>query len=141
MTATTETTTTLEIRSIHPVLVVSDIARTKAFYESLLGLTTTFDADWFVQQRVPTPGGVELGAVAAGHPTIPAGWERAANLIVTVEVDDARVARDRTDRLGAPVVMELRDEDFGQRHFMVTDPDGILVDVVEYLFIPSGDES
>ncbi len=141
MTQQTDHTTDLEIRSVHPVLVVSDVARTRAFYEVLLGLATTFDSDWFVQLREPTPGGVELGAVAAGHPTIPAGWEQAANLIVTVEVDDARVARRRAAGLGAPVVMELRDEDFGQRHFMVSDPDGVLVDVVEYLFVPTGDES
>ncbi|MEO1065397.1 MAG: VOC family protein [Actinomycetota bacterium] len=141
MTTNTDRPSAIEVRSVHPVLVVSDIAATRAFYEALLGLATTFDADWFVQLRTSAPGGVELGAVAAGHPTVPAGWERPANLIVTVEVDDARVARERARTLDAPVVMELRDETFGQRHFMVSDPDGVLVDVVEYLFIPDGDGS
>lgn len=26
--------------------------------------------------------------------------------------------------------MELRSEDFGQRHFMVADPNGVLIDVI-----------
>lgn len=30
---------------------------------------------------------------------------------------------------GLEMPLELRDEDFGQRHFMVTDPNGVLVDV------------
>lgn len=36
----------------------------------------------------------------------------------------------------ATIAQELRDEEFGQRHFMVVDPDGLLVDVVETLFVP-----
>ena len=29
-----------------------------------------------------------------------------------------------------PIALELRDEDFGQRHFIVSGPDGVLVDVI-----------
>jgi len=32
---------------------------------------------------------------------------------------------------GLSAVLELRDEDFGQRHFIITDPVGNLVDVIE----------
>ena len=30
---------------------------------------------------------------------------------------------------GLTIVRELRDEDYGQRHFMITDPDKVLIDV------------
>jgi uncharacterized glyoxalase superfamily protein PhnB len=45
------------------------------------------------------------------------------------------MAFDNAMRHGLPVAQELRDEEFGQRHFIVVDPDGLLVDVVEQLFI------
>jgi hypothetical protein len=34
----------------------------------------------------------------------------------------------RRDRLRAE--LELRSEDFGQRHFIVADPNGVLIDVI-----------
>ena len=33
--------------------------------------------------------------------------------------------------LGAEIAQELRDEEFGQRHFMAVEPNGLLVDVYE----------
>ncbi len=138
-TAATGSAPGVVVHSVHPVVVVRDVDATQRFYAELFGLPTTFDADWFVQLRADTLGGVELAAVQAGHPTVPSGWETPANVLVTVEVDDASAARERAGRMGLEPVMELRDEAFGQRHFMVADPDGVLVDVVEYLFIPDSE--
>ena len=136
---TADATPGVTVRSVHPVVVVRDVDATQRFYTDLFGLPTTYDADWFVQLRAEALGGVELAAVQAGHPTVPAGWETPAHVLVTVEVDDATSARERAERMGLEPVMELRDEAFGQRHFMVADPDGVLVDVVEYLFIPDSE--
>ena len=47
-----------------------------------------------------------------------------------MEVPDVDVVYARAQRAGRPLAQELRDEVFGQRHFMVADPDGALVDVV-----------
>ena len=30
-----------------------------------------------------------------------------------------------------PVLLDLRDEDFGQRHFITADPNGVLIDVIK----------
>ena len=32
---------------------------------------------------------------------------------------------------GLPVLRTLRDEDFGQRHFITADPNGVLIDVIK----------
>ncbi|WP_245743527.1 hypothetical protein [Lentzea fradiae] len=34
------------------------------------------------------------------------------------------------EEAGLPVVLPLRSEEFGQRHLIVTDPAGVLVDVI-----------
>jgi hypothetical protein len=39
---------------------------------------------------------------------------------------------------GVPILIELRDEDFGQRHFITQDPSGVLVDVIK--MIPPSEE-
>ena len=32
---------------------------------------------------------------------------------------------------GLPMLLPLRDEDFGQRHFITQDPNGVLIDVIK----------
>lgn len=56
--------------------------------------------------------------------------------MISFEVADATAVHERAVLLGVTIAQELRDEQFGQRHFMAVDPDGLLVDVVEMLFIP-----
>lgn len=34
-------------------------------------------------------------------------------------------------KAGLPITLPLRDEPFGQRHFIITDPAGTLVDVIK----------
>ena len=74
---------------------------------------------------------VQLAFVRAGHESIPAGYRsRPRGCLVTVETDDVDGLYERAQTRGDEIVMELRDEPWGQRHFMVRDPDGLLVDVI-----------
>ncbi|HWV76378.1 MAG TPA: VOC family protein [Isoptericola sp.] len=118
------------ITSLYPVLAVSDVPGAARFYADLLGMTTTFTSDWYVSLR---SGAAELAVVDADHETIPepARGARAAGLLVTVEVDDVDAVHARVLAAGGhDVLLPLRDEAFGQRHFIVAGPDGALVDVV-----------
>lgn len=45
------------------------------------------------------------------------------------EVDDVHTRL--TGEAGITPVLPLRDEDFGQRHFIVAAPDNVLVDVIQ----------
>ncbi len=47
-----------------------------------------------------------------------------------MEVDDVDAVHACAVSAGLPIVLGLRSEDFGQRHFMTVDPDGLLVDVI-----------
>ncbi|GAB3102088.1 VOC family protein [Isoptericola nanjingensis] len=118
------------ITSLYPVLAVSDVPGAARFYADLLGMTPTFSSDWYVSLR---SGTAELAVVDADHETIPepARGARAAGVLVTAEVDDVDAVHARVLAAGAhDVLLPLRDEEFGQRHFIVAGPDGVLVDVV-----------
>lgn len=119
--------------ALYPVTMSTDPARTAAFYRELLELEPTFVSDWYVSLSAPG-GGAQLATVRRDHGSVPAGFRAApSGTLVTVEVEDAAAARDRATGLAAPVELELRDEPWGQRHFIVRDPDGALVDVVELI--------
>ncbi|HEY8467507.1 MAG TPA: VOC family protein [Solirubrobacterales bacterium] len=119
------------LSSFYPVICTDEVAATRDFYMRYFGFEVVFDAGWYVSLRQPG-GAYELGIVDAQHPTVPEGFRAAASgLILNFEVEDvdAEYRRLVVDG-GLEPQLELRSEDFGQRHFMVVDPAGVLVDVI-----------
>lgn len=116
--------------SFYPVVMTTDAAAAARFFQDHFGFAQTFAADWYVSL---VRDGAELAFLASDHETIPSGFGTpAGGILLNVEVDDARAAYRRlvADR-GLDCVLTLRDEPFGQRHFIVVAPGGILVDVIE----------
>ncbi|HCS59899.1 MAG TPA: glyoxalase [Microbacterium sp.] len=120
----------MNITSFYPVLMVDDVAASAQFYRDVLGFETTFEADWYVSLRYD---GGELAILARMHETIPEGFREAVGgLLLNVEVADAATEHARmVGELGLTERLPLRDEDFGQRHFIVEAPGGVLIDVIE----------
>lgn len=119
----------MSISSIYPVLMTSDVAAASVFFRDWFGFETTFETDWYVSLRNDA---WELAVVDAAHPTVPAGrGTPAAGLLINIEVDDVDSYHRRLV-VDGPLdeLLSLRSEDFGQRHFIVAGPDGVLVDVI-----------
>lgn len=65
------------------------------------------------------------------HETIPAeGRSAVSGLILDFEVEDVDTEYARLMGEGLPMLLALRDEPFGQRHFITRDPNGVLIDVI-----------
>ena len=120
----------MKVTSFYPVLMVDDVADTARFYREHLGFETTFEADWYVSLCFD---GGELAVLDRAHETIPDGFRMpVAGLLLNIEVDDAAAAHSRlVGEAGLTERLTLRDEDFGQRHFIIEAPGGVLVDVIE----------
>jgi len=121
----------MNITSFYPVLMVDDVAASAHFYREVLGFHTTFEADWYVSLRHDDAG--ELAILDRSHQTIPEGFrEPVDGLLINVEVSDAGAEYARmVEGLRLPQRLALRDEPFGQRHFIVEAPGGVLIDVIE----------
>jgi catechol 2,3-dioxygenase-like lactoylglutathione lyase family enzyme len=121
----------MALSSFYPVICTDRLAQTRDFYLERLDFEVTFDASWYVSlRRRDSP--YELAIVDAEHSTIPEGFRSGvAGLILNFEVDDvdAEYRRLITDG-GLEPRLELRSENFGQRHFIVSDPAGVLIDVI-----------
>lgn len=118
------------ITSFYPVVQVHGPRAAADFFRTHFGFEETFAADWYVSLR---NGPHELAFLHPDHETIPSGYGHpAAGVLLNVEVDDATEAYRRLSGLpDAPVRLELRDEPFGQRHFILEGPGHVLVDVIE----------
>jgi catechol 2,3-dioxygenase-like lactoylglutathione lyase family enzyme len=123
----------MKTNSYYPVLMTHDVAATSAFYARHFGMRPLFEAEWYVHLQSADDAHVNLGIVAADHPSVPepARGRGAGGLLINFEVDDADAAYERLRAQGLPMLQELRDEPFGQRHFITADPNGVLIDVIK----------
>ncbi|WP_052849100.1 VOC family protein [Streptomyces avicenniae] len=130
----------MRLTGFYPVIGTTDVAESHDFYTRLLGFETTFEADWYVSLRHTADPRFELALLDPTHPTVPEGYRvPARGLLLNVEVADVDAEWERlVTREGLRPVLALRDEDFGQRHFIVPDPNGVLIDVITPI-APSAD--
>ena len=122
----------MKTTSYYPVLMTGDVAATAAFYVRHFRFQSLFESDWYVHLQSSEDKRVNLGIVQGDHETIPEpGRGRASGLLINFEVRDVDAVHERLVAAGVPVVRSLRDEDFGQRHFIVADLNGVLIDVIK----------
>lgn len=117
----------------YPVLMTDRVAETARYYEQHFRFTRLFDSDWYVHLQSVEDAGVNLAILDGDHATIPqaARGGRASGVLLNFEVADASAEYQRVLDQGLDVQLALRDEAFGQRHFIVKDPNGVLIDVIQ----------
>jgi catechol 2,3-dioxygenase-like lactoylglutathione lyase family enzyme len=122
----------MKLTGFYPVIGTAKLRESRDFSTRLLEFETTFEADWYVSLRRPGAPGYELALLDHTHPTIPEGHRvPAQGLLLNFEVEDVDAEWERlVIGEGLHPVLALRSEDFGQRHFIVADPNGVLIDVI-----------
>ncbi|MBZ9986749.1 VOC family protein [Mesorhizobium sp. BH1-1-5] len=122
----------MKTTSYYPVLMTNDVAGTAAFYVEHFRFKALFESDWYAHLQSAEDRRVNLGIVQGDHETIPQeGRGRASGLLINFEVRDPDAVYERIVAAGLPILRSLRDEPFGQRHFITRDPNGVLIDVIK----------
>lgn len=122
----------MPLQSFYPVLIADDVAASARFYTEHMGFVPTFESDWYVSLAHRENPAHELAVLRRDHQTIPEGFRgRSSSLLLNFEVSDAAAEYERLREAGLRIVLPLRDEAFGQRHFIGVDPGGVMVDVIE----------
>jgi catechol 2,3-dioxygenase-like lactoylglutathione lyase family enzyme len=121
----------MKATSYYPVIMTGDVAGTVAFYAEHFDFEPLFESDWYVHLSSRDDRSINLAILDGGHETIPeAGRGKVSGLLLNFEVEDVDAVHDRVVAAGLPVMRSLRDEDFGQRHFITADPNGVLIDII-----------
>lgn len=115
-------------------VVTDKVRESKEFYVRLFGCEVLYhgEDDWIVLLQL---GGSELAFMKPGLAFQPERYRspfQGQGLWIAVDVDDVDAEYERLRALGAPIEVPLRDEPWGDRHFVVVDPNGIGVDVVRH---------
>ena len=116
----------------YPVIQTNDVSSTACFYEQHFCFERAFDSDWYVHLQSSEDPAVNLAVLQADHETIPPeGRGTVGGVIINFEVEDVDAQYQRLRDAGLPMLIECRDEAFGQRHFVTKDPNGVLIDVIK----------
>jgi uncharacterized glyoxalase superfamily protein PhnB len=119
----------MKVLRIVPNLSSVLFAASRDFYVEMFDLVVSVEHDdWYLQLMSSD----NLGFVKPDHELF-AGRAAAAGsyaLVLTIHVDDVDGAYVRAKKIGAEIAAEIRDEEYGQRHFLVVDPNGLLLNVM-----------
>lgn len=119
---------------------VDDVSASAAFARQHFGFREEMSADGFVSLAREGVG-FNLVFLRTGLASIqPESLRRqpAGGLIVAFVVDDIddQYARLRAD--GVPITTELQTEPWGERFFQITDPNGVIFQLVQWVRDPQG---
>ena len=115
-----------------PVFIVNSLNAVKAFYSSHFGFGVAFENEWYL--HLVSESGIQIGFLLPNQPTQPDIFHQVYGgngVIFSLEVEDADSAFAEAKEKSLEIVLELRSEDWGQRHFCVKDPNGIYLDIVQ----------
>lgn len=116
----------------YPVIQTNDVAGTTAFYVENFRFRVAFESDWYTHLQSTEDEKVNLAILQGDHETIPAeGRGTVAGVILNFEVEDVDAEYARAQAAGLLILKSIRDEDFGQRHYITSDPNGVLIDVIK----------
>jgi len=125
------------ITSLFPTICAESVPETVAFYREMLGFEVVDVSNGYVLLHPPGQPSIRIGIVARDHDSIPsAHYDWPVGVLIGVEVDDVDEVYSKVVEAGACVLRELRDEDYGQRHFITLDPEGTMVDVITRIAVP-----
>jgi catechol 2,3-dioxygenase-like lactoylglutathione lyase family enzyme len=114
---------------LFPLILSSDLAKTRAFYTETLGCEISMEQPGYLQVRFGGPNAPELCFMP---PKPIFGAEAAAfggqGLIISIPVGDPDAVHRQYAAKGAAIVSEPADRPWGWRSFVCRDPNGVLLD-------------
>lgn len=114
-------------------LTVDDVDASSTFFRTHLGYEVAAAADGFVKLIHPDST-ADLVLLRRGTEVLPPEQRdrHADGLIVALTVTGLDAEEARLRAAGAPITLPLREEPWGERLFQLTDPNGIVVQLVEW---------
>ena len=114
-------------------LTVADTEASARFLEQTFEFTREMEADGFVSLTRPDAG-FNVIYLRAGLPTfkpVERAEETAAGLIIALVVEDIDAEWERLK--DGPVLTPIETEEWGERYFQLQDPNGVIVQLVQWM--------
>jgi len=124
----------MKLQKLFPITITDKLTECRDFYTTFFNFKIVFEADWYIHLRHES--GTELAVMLPrldNQPSIIHAPYNGEGVIYSFEAEDAQTEYERLTGLGVTMSYDLKDEEWGQRHFMVKDPAGVVIDIVQHL--------
>ena len=114
------------------VLIVNNLDKAQSFYINNFGFSIAFQNEWYL--HLVSESGIQVAFMLPNQPTQPDIFKKQYDgngFILSLEVDDADQAYSHAKNNLLDIALDLKSEEWGQRHFAIKDPNGIYIDVVQ----------
>lgn len=112
----------MKIKRVDSTISTNKLRESKEFYMKHFAFQLVYESDWYIE--LLAPGNPAIG-VSFTLPQREAGEFFNKGLILSFEVDDADAEYRRLKAAGLEIVQDLVDKPWGERSFVVDDPNGV----------------
>jgi uncharacterized glyoxalase superfamily protein PhnB len=117
--------------NFHPTIVSGKYVPTINFYEDYFGFVATVEQEGFTLLQKANKPGDRIAVFDAAHECVAERVNPVQGLILNMPVDDVRKIYDLLYMEGLDIYKDLGTDIHGRQHFVVYDPNGVLVNVHE----------
>ena len=123
-------------------LTVEDVAASKAFLTTHLGYKETAATEDFAS-LAREDAAADIVLLRRGIDVLPAAQrdQQASGLILAFTLTGLEDEEKRLRDEGVEITMPLREEPWGERLFQVTDPNGVVIQFVEWVSVPDSEHA
>jgi uncharacterized glyoxalase superfamily protein PhnB len=115
-------------------MVANDLAEIKNFYVTVFGFKAVFyDANFYLH-LMSENNAIQLGFLVPNHSSQPEFLQPlmvSDGFVISLEVKNAAIAFAEAQKMNLTIAMDLKIEPWGQIHFMIEDPAGFRIDIIE----------
>lgn len=115
-------------------IITSKLEETKKFYTEILNFGVTFENEFYILMHTPEKQ-FKLSFLLPGHPSQQPLFHEAfpgKGVYLTIETNDVDILYEKIKSKDVDIKIDIRDEPWGDRHFAITDPNGVNIDIVKY---------
>jgi catechol 2,3-dioxygenase-like lactoylglutathione lyase family enzyme len=115
----------MSIKRVVPDIVSERIDESRKFYTEFLGFHVAMDMGWVLTFASPSNPTAQVTLVRGSEKATP-------HPNLSIEVEDVDAAHAKAVALGLQIVYPLTNEPWGVRRFFVTDPNGVIINVLSH---------
>ena len=121
------------LNSFYPVILSNNIKLTGNFIKKYFNFKETFVSDWYISLKYEN--NFEIAIIDKNHEKIPERFsQKSKGIILNFEVEDVDKIYERiSEDKNMNILLEIQNEEWGQRHFIFEGPDNLLIDVIQII--------
>ena len=125
----------MKVTSYYPVIASEHGASLVDFLTTKFGFEPIYQSSWYWHLSLKDQPDINIAVVDCQHQSIPENYRRPAQgVLINIELDDVTTYYLKCREKNVNIILDLKDEDWGQRHFIATTPEpGLLFDIIQVI--------